>query len=122
MIVLLYKEAFLNTNEFDPNLLSSITSLLQEYWDVFPEETPHGLPPTRGIEHHIDFLPSADISNRPAYRSNPEKTKELQRQVNELMEKRYVRESMSPCAVLVLLAPKKDRRGGCVLTVEPSTT
>ena len=45
---------------------------------------------------------------RPTYRSNPEKTKELQRQVNELMEKWYVRESMSPCTVPILLVPKKD--------------
>ena len=79
MIVLLYKEAFLNTNEFDPTLPNSITSLLQEYEDVFPEETPHGLPPIRGIKHHIDFVPGAAIPNRPAYRSNPEETKELQR-------------------------------------------
>ncbi|KAH9780740.1 hypothetical protein KPL71_008197 [Citrus sinensis] len=87
---------------------SSITSLLQEYEDVFPEEAPHGLPPIRGIEHQIDFVPSTAIPNRPAYKSNPEETKELQRQVNELMEKGYVRESMSPCAVPVLLVPKKD--------------
>ena len=51
MIVLLYKEAFLNTNEFDPTLPSLITSLLQEHEDVFPEETPHGLPLIRGIVH-----------------------------------------------------------------------
>ncbi|KAI3453490.1 hypothetical protein Pfo_010153 [Paulownia fortunei] len=51
------------------------------------------------IEHQIDFIPDAIIPNRPAYRSNPEETKELQRQVHELMEKGYVRESMSPCAV-----------------------
>uniref|UniRef100_A0A2N9IFB4 Reverse transcriptase domain-containing protein n=1 Tax=Fagus sylvatica TaxID=28930 RepID=A0A2N9IFB4_FAGSY len=72
------------------------------------EETPHGLPPIRGIEHQIDFVPGATIPNRPAYRSNPEETKELQRQVSELLEKGHVRESMSPCAVPVLLVPKKD--------------
>uniref|UniRef100_A0A2N9IM79 RNA-directed DNA polymerase n=1 Tax=Fagus sylvatica TaxID=28930 RepID=A0A2N9IM79_FAGSY len=108
MIVLLYKEALLNTNELDLALPSSIVSLLQEYEDVFPEETPHGLPPIRGIEHQIDFVPGATIPNRPAYRSNPEETKELQRQVSELLEKGHVRESMSPCAVPVLLVPKKD--------------
>ena len=108
MIVLLYKDAFFNTNKFDPTLPSSITSLSQEYEDVFPEEAPHGLSPIRWIEHQIDFVLSVAIPNRPAYRSNPEETKELQRQVNELMEKGYVRESMSPCAVPLLLVPKKD--------------
>jgi hypothetical protein len=45
MILLLYKEALLNTNELDLALPSSIVSLLQEYKDVFPKETPHGLLP-----------------------------------------------------------------------------
>uniref|UniRef100_A0A2N9GKP4 Retrotransposon gag domain-containing protein n=1 Tax=Fagus sylvatica TaxID=28930 RepID=A0A2N9GKP4_FAGSY len=55
--------------------------------DVFPNDVPSGLPPIRGIEHQIDFVPGATIPNRPAYRSNPEETKELQRQVEELLAK-----------------------------------
>ena len=66
------------------------------------------LPPIRGIEHQIDFVPRDTIPNRPTYRSNPEETKELQRQVEDLMSKGYVRENMSPCAVPVLLVLKKD--------------
>jgi hypothetical protein len=100
--------ALLNTNKLDSVLPSSVVSLLQEFEDVFPDEVVHGLPPIRGIEHQIDFVPGASIPNRPAYRSNPEETKELQKQVSELLEKWYVRESMSLCAVLVLLVPKKD--------------
>ncbi|XP_073286746.1 uncharacterized protein [Primulina huaijiensis] len=80
----------------------------REFEDVFPEELPRGLPPLRGIEHQIDFVPGSALPNRPAYRSNPEETKELQRQVSELLDKGFVRESMSPCAVPVLLVPKKD--------------
>ena len=92
MIVLLHKEAFLNTNELNPTLRSSIISLLQKYEDVFPEETPHDLSPNRRIKYHIDFMPGATIPNRPTYRNNPKETKELHRQVNELMEQMYVRE------------------------------
>ncbi|XP_062103649.1 uncharacterized protein LOC133814742 [Humulus lupulus] len=69
---------------------------------------PNGLLPIRGIKHQIDFIPGATIQNRPAYRSNPKETKEFQRQVGELMEKGHVRESMSHCAVPMLLVPKKD--------------
>ena len=108
IFVLLYKEACFNTNELDKSLPSVVVSLLQEYEDVFPNDVPSGLPPIRGIEHQIDFVPGATIPNRPAYRSNPEETKELQRQVEELLAKGHVRESMSPCAVPVLLVPKKD--------------
>jgi hypothetical protein len=50
---------------------------LQEFEDVFPDDIPSGLPPIRGIEHQIDFVPGASIPNRLVYRSNPEETKEL---------------------------------------------
>jgi hypothetical protein len=121
MILLVYKEAYFNTNDLDHIVPSVAIALLQEFDDVFPDDTPSGLPPLRGIEHQINFVHGASIPNRPAYRSNPEETKELQRQVDELMEKGYIRESMSPCAVPVLLVPKMEH-GGCVLIAEPSTT
>ena len=82
---------------------------MQEFDDVFPEDIPNRLPPLRGIEHQIDLVPGASIPNRLAYRSNPEETKELQRQVEDLMMKTYIRKSMSSCVVLVLLVSNKDR-------------
>ena len=39
---------------------------------------------------------------------NPKDTKEIQRQVEELISKGLVRESLSPCVVPALLVPKKD--------------
>jgi hypothetical protein len=108
MILCVYKGAYLANPDSTPPPPLAIQSVLQEYNDVFPEEVPAGLPPIRGIEHQIDFVPGSPIPNRPAYRTNPEETKELQRQVEELMEKGHIRESMSPCAVPVLLVPKKD--------------
>ena len=77
MILLVYKEAYFNTNDLDHIVPSVAISLLQGFDDVFPDDTPSGLPPLRGIEHQIDFVPGASIPNRPAYRSNPEETKEL---------------------------------------------
>jgi hypothetical protein len=104
----LYKEACFNTNELDESLPSVVVSLLQEYQDVFPNDVPNELPPVRGKEHQIDFVLGETIPTRPAYRSNPNETKELQRQVEELMAKGHMRESMSLYAVPVLLVPKKD--------------
>ena len=86
---------------------------------MFPDDTSSELPPLRGIEHQIDFVPEASIPNRPAYRSNPEEMKELQRQVDELMEKGYIRESMSRVLYLCYLCLRRKEHGGCVLIVEP---
>ncbi|XP_016737820.1 uncharacterized protein [Gossypium hirsutum] len=80
----------------------------KDFKDVFLDDVPSGRPPLGGIEHQIDFMLGAVIPNRPAYRTNPEETKELQRQMNELMVKGYIRESLSPCVVPLLLVPKKD--------------
>jgi hypothetical protein len=85
-----------------------VLDLLQEFGDVFPDEVPAGLPPMRGIEHQIDLIPGVSLPNCPADRTNPDETKEIERQVKDLMDKGYVRESLSPCAVPVLLVPKKD--------------
>ena len=90
MIFLVYKESYLNLDETNQSLVSLAVSLLQKFEDIFPEEMPNELPPIRGIEHQIDFVPKDAIPNRPAYRSNPKETKKLQRQVEDLMSKDYV--------------------------------
>jgi hypothetical protein len=78
MILLVYKEAYFNSDNLDSCVPSVVKVLLQEFKDVFPEEIPSGLSPIKGIEHQIDFVPGASIPNRPIYRSNPEESKELQ--------------------------------------------
>ncbi|PKI47871.1 hypothetical protein CRG98_031745 [Punica granatum] len=105
VLILFMKEA---TPEEHVSLPPRFMALLKEFIDVFPEELPEGLPPIRGIEHQIDLVPGAALPNRPAYRCNLDETKELQWQVNELLEKGYVRKSMSPCSVPALLVTKKD--------------
>jgi hypothetical protein len=79
-----------------------VPNILQEYADVFPCEVPLGLPPLRSIEHQIDLIPGASLLNRAPYRTNPKETKEIQREVQEILDKGYVHESLSPCVVLVI--------------------
>ncbi|XP_056857832.1 uncharacterized protein LOC130507141, partial [Raphanus sativus] len=106
-VLLRFKENLLTVANKTPEYPSELSSLLQEYKDIFPEDNPIGLPPIRGIEHQIDFVPGATLPNRPSYRTNPVETKELQKQVEELMEKGHIRESMSPCAVPSASCAKK---------------
>jgi len=106
--VLLYKEKFLSTNDLSSTLPSVVFNVLQEYEDVFSDEVPPGMPPKRGIEHQIDLVPGASLPNQAAYRTNPEETKEIQQQVEELIKKGYVQESLSRCVGPVLLVPKKE--------------
>jgi hypothetical protein len=105
---LVCKDALISIQDMQHSLPPVVANILQEYSDVFPSEIPAGLPPIRGIEHQIDLIPGASLPNRAPYRTNPEETKEIQRQVQELLDKGYVRESLSPCAVPVILVPKKD--------------
>jgi hypothetical protein len=76
--------------------------------DIFPEEVPAGLPPLRGIEHQIDLIPGMTLPKQAPYMMNSDETKEIQKQVQALLDKCYIRVSLSPCAEPVILVPKKD--------------
>jgi len=99
LILITHRDHVLQTNQSHSSLPSSISFLLQDYEDVFPKELPSGFPPLRETEHQIDFVSGSQLPNKSAYRSNSDDTKELQSQVEELLNKGYVKESMSPCAV-----------------------
>ncbi|XP_074278615.1 uncharacterized protein LOC141602208 [Silene latifolia] len=105
VLMLLSREVNQEENTVVP---TAVAPLIQRFQEVFPDELPSGLPPLRGIEHHIDLVPGSVLPNKPAYRCDPNATKELQHQIEELMAKGFVRESLSPCAVPAFLVPKKD--------------
>jgi hypothetical protein len=48
MILLVYKEAYFNINNLDSAIPSVDISFLHEFEDVFPKNTPSGLPPLKG--------------------------------------------------------------------------
>jgi hypothetical protein len=78
-----------------------------DYPDVFPDELP-GMPPDRDIEFAIELQPeTAPISKRP-YRMPPAELAELKKQLQELLDKGFIRPSTSPWGCPALFVKKKD--------------
>ncbi|XP_024005038.1 uncharacterized protein LOC112082170 [Eutrema salsugineum] len=70
VLLMIFKEG-LPTGSHELELPPEISSLLDRFKDVFPDEIPAGLQSIRGIEHQIDLVPGAALPNRGAYRMNP---------------------------------------------------
>jgi hypothetical protein len=78
-----------------------------EYADVFPDES-LGMPPDRDIEFDIELQPgTTPISKRP-YRMPPTELAELKKQLQELLDKGFIRPSTSPWGCPALFVKKKD--------------
>ena len=90
------------------SVLDSIQPLLAEFTDVVLAKLPIGLPPLRDIQHYIDLIPRASLLKLSHYHISPKEYKILHQQVEDLLKKGLVRESMSLIAVPTLLTPKKD--------------
>jgi hypothetical protein len=78
-----------------------------EYANVFPDELP-GMPPDRDIEFAIKLQPgTTPISKRP-YQMPPAELTELKKQLQELLDKGFIRPSTSPWGCPTLFVKKKD--------------
>ena len=75
--------------------------------DVFLEEL-SGLPPHREIEFAIDVVPGSTPTSIIPYRMALLDLKELKFQLQELLEKGFIRPSVSPWGAPVLFVKKKD--------------
>ena len=74
---------------------------------MFLDEIP-GLPPKRDIDFTIELLPGATPVSKAPYRMSIPKMLELKMQLQELLEKKYIRLSVSPWGAPVLFVKKKD--------------
>ncbi|KAF5803695.1 putative nucleotidyltransferase, Ribonuclease H [Helianthus annuus] len=81
--------------------------VVREFADVFPEELP-GLPPHRQVEFQIDLAPGAAPIARAPYRLAPGELQELSNQLQELLDRGFIRPSSSPWGAPVLFVKKKD--------------
>jgi hypothetical protein len=80
---------------------------VSKFSDVFPEELP-GMPPDHEIEFVIELVPdTAPIFKRP-YRMAANQLVNLKEQLQELLDKGYIRPSASPWGAPIIFVPKKD--------------
>ncbi|KAJ1695434.1 hypothetical protein LUZ63_012132 [Rhynchospora breviuscula] len=85
----------------------STIPVVREFQDVFPEEI-SGMPPQREIEFGIDVVPGTKPISKAPYRMAPAELKELKIQLEELLEKGFIRPSASPWGAPILFVKKKD--------------
>ena len=85
-----------------------VKNLLYDFVDMVFDELPSELPPLRDIQHAIDLVPDSQSPSLPHYRMNPKEREELNRQIEGLFERGFVRHSLNHCAVPTLLTHKKD--------------
>ncbi|WRX10265.1 Reverse transcriptase domain - like 10 [Theobroma cacao] len=100
-----YLACVIDTSKGEPKLEN--VPIVSEFPDVFPDDLP-GLPPDRELEFPIDLLPSTAPISIPLYRMAPAKLKELKVQLQELVDKGFIRPSISSWGAPVLFVKKKD--------------
>ncbi|GJW49468.1 putative reverse transcriptase domain-containing protein [Tanacetum coccineum] len=81
--------------------------VVNEFLDVFPEDLP-GIPPERQVEFRIDLIPGATPIHKTPYRLALSEMKELMSQLQELLDKGFIRPSSSPWGAPILFVKKKD--------------
>lgn len=91
-----------------PSVETVRRKLLEEFQDVFPDELPSGLPPSREVDHRIELVPGAVPPSRPTYRLSATELAELKKQLEELVKSGFIRPSKSPFGAPILFVKKKD--------------
>jgi hypothetical protein len=79
-----------------------------EFPNVFPEDLPR-LPPKRDVEFVIELKPSMAPISRRSYRMPPNELAELKTQLQDLLEKGFIRPSSSPWGCPAIFVKNKDQ-------------
>ena len=81
-------------------------AVVNEFIDVFPNEIP-GMPPQREIDFTIDLVPGTGPISKAPYRMAPKEMEEIKSELEELLNKGYIRPSGSPWMATVPFVRKK---------------
>ena len=81
--------------------------IVRDFPDVFLDDLP-GLPPEREIDFPINLVPGTALISLPPYRMAPAELKELKTQLQELVDRGFIRPSISPWGAPVLFVKKRD--------------
>ncbi|WVZ80774.1 hypothetical protein U9M48_028227 [Paspalum notatum var. saurae] len=104
-----HKHSSHTVNATEAQLIEKIP-VVSNFLDVFSEEL-LGLPPDRDVEFAIELvLGTAPVCRRP-YRMAPDELKELKVQLQEQLDKGFIRPSSSPWGCPALFVEKKDQGG-----------
>ena len=89
--------------------------VVREFMDVFPDELP-GPPPQRVVDFGIELHPGISPISMTPHRMAPVEMQELRVQLQELLDKGFIRPSTSPWGALVLLRKRRTRPFDYALT------
>ena len=105
------------TLEDEERLDLDLPRVLCEYVGVFLDELP-GLPPQRVVDFGIELHPGTSPISMTPHRMTPIELQELRVQLQELLDKGFIRPSTSPWGAPVLFAKKKDKTFDYILITD----
>ena len=82
--------------------------MVYEYEDVFQDELP-GLPPHKDVDFVIELHPRTSPISMTPYRMAPVELQELKVQLQELLDKGFIKPSTSAWGAPIFFAKKKDK-------------
>jgi hypothetical protein len=88
-----------------------VSDLLSEFFEVFQDPLPPGLPPERSEGHSISTEPGHPPPFRSMYRLFPLEYRELEKQVTKFLKDGILEASQSSYGAPVLFVPKPNGRG-----------
>ena len=92
----------------------SLPRVVCKYEDVFPDEIP-GLPPHKDVNFVIKLYPGTSPISMTPHRMAHVELQEFKVQLQELLDKGFIRSSTSTWGAPILFANKKDKLMICLI-------